>query len=81
MSGYDYWDLQTGEGLMESELERRWDDCLDEVHGDFMGSYPASRVLKEVDPIAYRCGFNDWVSNELGETITEDEPEDEDEDD
>lgn len=25
--------------------------------------YP-SRVLLEVDPIAYRCGFNDWADSE-----------------
>jgi hypothetical protein len=27
--------------------------------------YQASRALREVDPIAYRCGFNDWVDAEL----------------
>jgi hypothetical protein len=78
MSDYDYYDIHTGEGLMEHELETRYDDMLDGIYGEPMG-YPASRILAEVDPIAYRCGFSDWVSGELGETITEDAPADEDE--
>lgn len=39
--------------------EDDYDDMLDEVHGEFMG-YSASRILKEVNPIAYRCGFSDY---------------------
>lgn len=83
MSDYYAWDIATGEGLTEDDLLSRYDDMLDEVTGEIhIGNltYLASRVLKEVDPIAYRVGFNDWHSSELGETITEDEPEDDDED-
>lgn len=36
-----------------------YDDMLDD-YGDFMG-YSASRILKEVDPTAYRCGLLDYV--------------------
>ena len=39
--------------------EDDYDDMLDEVHGEFMG-YSASWILKEVDPISYRCGFSDF---------------------
>lgn len=46
------------------DTDRRYDEMLDEVHGDFMGSYPASRVLKEVDPTAYHCGMSDWLDSE-----------------
>ena len=79
MSSYDYWDVETGEGLSDDELYNRYDEMIDEVHGEPMG-YPASRILKEVDPIAYNVGFNDWLSNEVYDNvITEIEPtEDED---
>lgn len=76
---YEYWDIQTGEGLTDSELYERYDDMLDEVYGEPMG-YPASHILREVDPIAYRVGFSDWLDAETGETITDEEPTDEDED-
>lgn len=26
--------------------------------------FTPSRALKELDPIAYRCGFNDWLDSE-----------------
>lgn len=45
----------------ETELLEQYDEMLDEIHGKFMGSYPASYVLKEVDHIAYRCGFADFL--------------------
>ena len=38
----------------------QYDDMLDEIYGDFMGMN-ASRILEECDPIAYRCGFSDYV--------------------
>lgn len=28
-----------------------------------IGFYP-SRILKELDPVAYRCGYNDWVDSD-----------------
>jgi hypothetical protein len=54
--------------LSERELEDRYNDFLDEVFGDSMiggYAYHTSRALKEVDPTAYRCGFNDWLDSEL----------------
>lgn len=51
------------------DREARFDDMLDEcysfdkVGGPFENMSP-SRVLKEVDPIAYRCGVNDWADGE-----------------
>lgn len=47
------------------DRESRFDDMLDEIYsfdqvgGPFAHMSP-SRVLKEVDPIAYRCGVNDY---------------------
>jgi hypothetical protein len=79
MSNFDYWDIQTGEPLTDSELHERYDDMLDEVYGEFMNLL-ASRILKETDPIAYRVGFSDWLDAETGETITDEEPTDDEED-
>jgi len=43
-----------------------YDDYLDEVYdlASVGFSYAASRVLREVDPIAYRVGFWDWLDSE-----------------
>ena len=43
-----------------SEAIEAYDDMLDEVHGEFMGM-SAARILRECDPIAYRCGFHDCI--------------------
>ena len=40
-----------------------YDNMLDDVYGEPMG-YPASRVLRSVDPIAYRVGFFDYLDGE-----------------
>lgn len=51
--------------------ESDYDNFIDEIAGDvtILGmSYCASRVLREVDPVAYRCGFSDYCdSMELSE--------------
>ncbi len=31
-----------------------------------MEFYP-SRILEELDPTAYRCGYNDWVDSDQGD--------------
>lgn len=52
----------------ESDAEQQYDDMLDELYPVEIGdmSFCASRVLKELDPIAYNCGFSDWLdANEL----------------
>lgn len=67
----DYWDLETGEGLSDAELHERYDDMLDEIVNTGELNYPASTILKTVDPVAYRCGYSDWLDDEFGETITD----------
>lgn len=45
-----------------------YDDYLDESYGDFDIGYitfSASEILKNCDPVAYRCGLSDYVSDEL----------------
>lgn len=78
MSDYEYWDIQTGEGLSDYELHQRYDEMLDEVYENATIAgmeYSTSSALKQVDPVAYRVGFSDWIDSELGETITDIDPE------
>ncbi len=48
------------------DYEQMYDDFLDEIYGEInVGvTLSASKVLSECDPIAYRCGFNDWLDAE-----------------
>ena len=58
------------EAAIYDYTERNYDDELDETYQDYeiMGlSFSASQVLKECDPIAYRCGLNDLADSELRE--------------
>lgn len=69
-----YRDIASGEALTEDDLYDRYDDMLDEVTGEveIAGySYSASYAFKNIDPIAYRCGFGDWLDSEIGETVEE----------
>lgn len=57
--------------ITESEARAWYDEMLDDCEGpvELCGmTYSASMVLREVDPVAYRCGFNDYV-----DSLTEDE--------
>jgi hypothetical protein len=70
-----YFDEQ-GTELDDTDLHEYYDDMLNETYGeiDLGCSYSASETLKAVDPIAYRCGFSDWLDSELGERIFEEDP-------
>lgn len=51
----------------EYELYSCYDDLLDDCYGDTVvagARYSTSYALKELDPIAYRCGFVDWLDAE-----------------
>lgn len=53
--------------LQEYEAEKLYNDMLDDVYGDCEVAgmkYQTSRALKELDPIAYRCGLLDWADAE-----------------
>jgi hypothetical protein len=59
----------------EYEAIEQYEAMLDECYGrvEVVGMhYDTSTLLKEVDPIAYRCWFNDWCDSE---DITTDEDE------
>jgi len=54
--------------LTELDVDSMYDDMLDEcysmsgVGGPFTYML-ASKVLEDCDPIAYRCGFTDWLDS------------------
>ena len=60
-----------------------FDEMLDECYPSVTIAgieFPASKILRECDPVAYRCTLADWEDDQgLGED-DEDEDEDEDED-
>ena len=50
-----------------SEAIEAYDDMLNEIHEwPVIGgiSFAPSDILRECDPIAYRCGFADWADAE-----------------
>lgn len=60
----------------DDECVQQYDDMLDETSGEVViGTlrYCASRVLKEVDPIAYDIGYTDYYDEELSELYNEKE--------
>lgn len=48
-----------------NDHENDYDDALDEGGAVMVGGceFFPSRILRELDPIAYRCGLNDYVDN------------------
>jgi len=71
--------------ITEDQALEMYDDLLDDDGPVRIGNltYSASQVLREVDPVAYRCGFNDYVDfltedDIFVEGLTEDEMETED---
>jgi len=63
--------------VTESDMESAHDDMLDEVYGtvSICGyEYDAARALREIDPIAYRCGYADFVSSYYVEVDPDDFP-------
>lgn len=59
-----------------------YDEMLDELHeenpGALLAGYAGSRLLEEVDPVAYRIGLNDYsdefICVECGDTFCVDDP-------
>lgn len=50
-----------------SETVAAYDDMLNECYGmvNVAGlEYDTARILDEVDPIAYKCGWIDWCDSE-----------------
>ena len=51
------------EKITESQAEQIYDDMLDELYSIKIGSidFRGSNILKQLDPIAYRCGFTEYL--------------------
>ena len=52
--------------MTQYELEEAYNDMLNDVYGTVIIAgyeYDTSRALKEVDPIAYSVGMNDYESS------------------
>ena len=67
--------------LNEDAADTLYRAMLDEVFGSLNIAglkISTSRALRELDPIAYRCGFNDWCDAE-GITTSEDEADEDEE--
>jgi len=63
-------------GHSEKEMEETFDAMLDECHKPYtVGgcTYDPSDILRNVDPTAYRCGFNDYTAEyvEVGNVFYE----------
>jgi len=60
------------QAMSEYDLKEMYDEMLDGVYGEVsIGglTYLTSRAMKEIDPVAYRCGFGDWLDSQLSEGI------------
>mgnify|MGYP003495615373 CR=1 FL=1 len=72
---YQYYvDTSTNKVIYDNELEDMFNDLLDDTTPviEILGfSYSPSRVLKEVDPIAYNEEFSNWLDNECSEGVFE----------
>lgn len=60
------------EGMIEVDndvIAQMYNELLDECGDVNIGglTYEASRVLQSVDPIAYRCGYNDYCDSILSD--------------
>lgn len=53
--------------ITEREAEELYEQMLDECYPEVKIGYltfSPSRIVKELDPIAYRCGMSDWLDSE-----------------
>lgn len=67
--------MTTKTKLTDRDLYEMYDNFLDEIYPNCQIAgltYLTSRILKEVDPIVYRCGFNDWLDSEIEAGVIED---------
>ena len=69
----DFYELVSDDGetfLTHRDIEDMYNDMLDECYPDLMiagFAYCTSRALKDCDPIAYDCGFGDYISSLLSD--------------
>ena len=72
----DYINTHTKEKYSEDEVYKMYDESLDDLYET--GVWLMSRLLKDSDPIAYNCGFDDYLdSQNIIEYDSEDEEQEE----
>lgn len=73
------YDTDTLEPIHDGDLEDRYEKELDEIYGDVeigSSSFSAGAVMREMDPIAFRCGVFDYLDSLLSDGLAvEDEDE------
>jgi hypothetical protein len=61
--------------LSDRELTDMYHEMLEEIYGEVKVcgyEFSAADVLKEMDPVAYKVGLNDWLDSECSDgTIKE----------
>lgn len=60
----EYIDTSTHEILDDDDMHDRYDEWINDVHGNVSignATFSPSDILKELDPIAYRAGFSDFI--------------------
>lgn len=65
---------QKPEPISDYDLDRRYKELLDDCWPPAKIAnyeYQTSKALEEIDPVAYRCGFADFISFELEENLVE----------
>lgn len=66
----DIYRFDASDYLSEDDFENELNSAYGEV--SICGTeYSAGRALKDIDPIAFRCGYSDWCSEYDLESITE----------
>lgn len=64
--------MSKNKAISDNDLHLAYDEFLDETSGSVViGNleYSASEALRSVDPIAYRCGFADWLDAQVQDGI------------
>ena len=54
----------------EPDFHEQYEEMLDDVYGDIKLGYltfQPSRIIRELDPIAYHIGYTEFVDEMLGE--------------
>ena len=67
-------DKRVKEELKPIDLEELYREMLDECEPEVKVaglSFCASRIIEELDPIAFRCGVSDYADFLIGETISD----------
>ena len=63
---------QVDDNLSEIDVESDFNDYLDSCYPEVSVAelkYQTSRVLKEIDPTAYRCGLCDYIDSQCKDRI------------